>query len=104
MSAIMIYITCAGSEEAEKIASHLLDRGLVACANIMAPHRAIYKWQGKVENAQETAMIVKTREGLFEQVRAEICAMHSYECPCIVAVPLVAGHEPFLQWINEQTG
>lgn len=104
MKAILIYMTCPTGDEAEKIAAHLLDKGLIACANIMAPHRAIYKWQGKVERGEETAMILKTRENLFEQVRAEICALHSYECPCIVAAPLIAGHEPFLQWVAEQTG
>ncbi len=102
MTSILIYMT-APAAEAEKIASRLLDKGLIACANIMAPHTAVYKWQGKVEKGAETAVIMKTREELFEAAREEICSLHSYECPCIVALPITAGHEPFLQWISGQT-
>jgi len=102
MKPILIYVTTPAGE-GEKIAAALLEKNLVACANIMAPHQSIYKWKGKVERGTESVVIFKTRESLFEQVRAEICALHSYECPCIVALPIVAGHEPFLQWIEEQT-
>ncbi len=103
MSKILIYVMCGDNDEAERIARHLVEKELVACANIMAPHRALYKWEGKFETGAETTMILKTQGSLFEQVRAEICALHSYDCPCIVAVPVIAGHEPFLRWIEEQT-
>lgn len=103
MTNILIYMTCGSAEEAERIATHLLEKSLVACANIMAPHKAIYKWEGKIETGEEASMILKTQGKLFEQVRAEVCSMHSYDCPCIVSVPIEEGHKPFLQWINEQT-
>ncbi len=101
---IFIYITCASSEEARKIASSLVDRRLVACANIMAPHEAVYQWKGRVETGAEVAVIMKTRAELFEQVKEAILKLHSYETPCIVALPIEAGHAPFLQWIEEETG
>ncbi len=101
---IFIYITCASSEEARKIASSLVDRRLVACANIMAPHEAVYQWKGRVETGAEVAVIMKTRAALFEQVKEAILKLHSYETPCIVALPIEAGHAPFLRWIEEETG
>ena len=85
------------------IARHLITRKLAACANIMAPHKAVYEWQGHTESGAETAMILKSRENLFEQVKDEICAHHSYDCPCIISWPVISGHEPFLQWIEDQT-
>jgi len=103
MSHIVIYVTCADSEEAQKIAGLLLEKDLIACANILQPHMAIYKWEGAVESGQEQAMILKTRADLFDEVEQAICAVHSYECPCIVAMPVIEGHDPFLQWINDQT-
>lgn len=103
MSNIVIYVTCAGKEEAETISRALLEERLIACANIMAEHSSLYRWEGKFENSVEVAMILKTRESLFEQVRQKICALHSYDCPCIVALPITQGHEPFLQWIGEET-
>ena len=104
MSTILIYMTCTGKEEAEKIGKALLEERLIACANIMAAHSSLYRWEGKLENNMEIAMILKTQESLFEQVRQKICDLHSYDCPCIVALPIIQGHEPFLQWIEEETG
>lgn len=103
MPAIFIYCTSPTFEEAEKIAAALLDQKLIACANIMAPHTALYRWQGQVERAQEFTIIMKTSSELFEKVRKMIVGMHSYECPCIVSWPIDAGHAPFLDWIKTET-
>lgn len=103
MSAIIVYVTCKDESEAELIANHLVMGGFAACANIMAPHKAVYVWDGVPESGREVAMIVKTRDSLFEKVRSEILSLHSYECPCIVSWPVTAGHEPFLRWIEAQT-
>ncbi len=103
MAVIMIYVTCGTVDEAERIAAVLVEKKLVACANIMAPHTAVYEWDGKVETGTETAMVLKTRDGLFEDVRAEINVLHSYECPCIVMWPVTDGHPAFLQWVQAQT-
>lgn len=96
-------MTCPKSEEARKIVAELLDRRLIACANIMAPHESHYVWQDKRETTQEVAIIMKTQAELFEQVRAAICDLHSYECPCIVALDITQGHTPFMEWITAQT-
>lgn len=103
MSAIFLYITCPDREEAQKIAASLVEQRLVACANIMAMHEAVYQWKGKVETANEVSIIMKTRADLFEQAKDAILKLHSYDTPCIVALPIQAGHEPFLQWIQVET-
>ena len=103
MSYFTVYTTFPNLAEAQKIAQHLLEQRLVACANIMAPHQSLYWWQGKIETAQEVAVIFKTRADLFENVAAAIKSLHSYDVPCIVALPIAAGHEPFLEWIEAET-
>lgn len=103
MEHIVIYITVSSPEEGETIAAALIDKRLVACANILAPHTALYRWQGKTERAQEHAVIMKTRASLFERAREEIAALHRYECPCIVSWPIERGHAPYLQWIGDET-
>lgn len=100
---IFIYMTCPTTEEAEKIASALLERRLIACANIMTPHTALYRWKGQTERGQEVAVIMKTRAALFEEVKEAILGLHSYECPCIVSWPIEKGHAPFMEWIEEET-
>lgn len=102
-NAIIIYATCADTAEAEKIATDLVEKQLIACANILPPHTAIHRWEGKIEKGAEVAMILKTRAVLFEDVRAAILAHHSYECPCILSWPIEQGHPEFLGWIAEQT-
>lgn len=102
MSAILIYVTCANAEEAKKIAGELVERKLIACANIMQPHTAVYPWEGQVQTGAETAMILKSYDSKFLEIKQAICAMHSYECPCILALPVKIGHEPFIDWIGAQ--
>ncbi|NCC22163.1 MAG: divalent-cation tolerance protein CutA [Alphaproteobacteria bacterium] len=99
----MIYVTARDADEARRIAGALLEKKLIACANLLAPHTAMYRWKGDIVAEEEQAMILKTRVDLLEPVRAEICALHSYETPCIVAWPLAGGHGPFLQWIEAET-
>lgn len=103
MEFIIVYVTAPSQQESEKIAAALLDKKLIACANIFPPHTALYRWKGKTERAQEHAVIMKTRAILFDRVREEIAALHSYECPCIVSWPIEKGHAPFLRWIGEET-
>lgn len=103
MSALFVYITCPTSEEAAKIATAMVEQRLAACANILAPHQSVYWWDGQVQAGQEVAVIFKTRKALFNALEKAICALHSYECPCIVALPIELGHAPFLQWIQTET-
>jgi periplasmic divalent cation tolerance protein len=102
--AISVYIVAADTAEADRIAEALVVERLAACVNILGTVRSVYRWQGKVERADETAMIVKTTEALFERLAARVRAMHSYDTPAIVAWPIVAGDAAYLDWIAAETG
>jgi periplasmic divalent cation tolerance protein len=76
---------------------------LAACANIMGPVRSIYRWQGKVETAREVAVIFKTRRAQFDRLAARVKELHTYECPCVVALPIVGGLPAYLDWLAAET-
>ncbi len=95
-----IYVTASSKEEAEKIAKTLLEKRLAACVNIF-PIRSYFWWEGKVDEAEEYAMIIKTRAEMFSKIRDEIKAIHSYSTPCICAIPIERGLKEFLEWIDE---
>ncbi|MGB4102354.1 MAG: divalent-cation tolerance protein CutA [Alphaproteobacteria bacterium] len=103
MSPVFIYVTCANSDEAERIGRALVDARLAACANILPGMSSIYRWQEQIETAQETVLIMKSTAENFEPLTARVRAMHSYMTPCIVALPIVAGSPDFLAWLEENT-
>lgn len=96
-------MTAGSLDEARQIASALVAERLAACANLLPGMESVYRWQGKVESETEIVIIAKTRESLFEQLRARIVELHSYDCPCIVALPITDGHPEFLSWIRQNT-
>ena len=100
---MMIYVTAKNAEEAEKIGSALVEERLVACVNIISPVRSIYRWKGAIERDTEAVLIAKTKETLVGAVIARIKALHSYEAPCIEAIPIVKGNPAYLQWIGDET-
>ena len=100
----LIYVTASNLEEAKSIGQKLVEERLVACVNILPHMTSIYRWQGKLEEAEEVVMIMKTTEQLVERTIVRAKQLHSYECPCIVAVPIVAGDPDFLAWISRETG
>ena len=101
--AVSVYITVPSRDMAERIARHLVEEKLAACVNIISGARSIYRWKGRVETANEVIMIAKTRVDLFGQLEKRIKELHSYEVPCIVAWPIEAGHQPYLDWIEKET-
>ncbi|HEX4904136.1 MAG TPA: divalent-cation tolerance protein CutA [Acidimicrobiales bacterium] len=93
--------TTAGSEEeAARIADALLERRLAACVQAL-PITSRYEWKGKVALEREVLLLVKTREDRFEEVRAAITELHSYEVPEILLLPVTAGAPPYLAWLDE---
>lgn len=103
MELFTVYVTFASEEQARSIAETLVNERLAACANIFPPHHSIYRWEGKVEQARETAALFKTTETAFESLKNRIIALHSYDCPCIVAWEIEAGPKAFLDWIVSKT-
>jgi periplasmic divalent cation tolerance protein len=103
MNPMMIYITAKNAEEAEAIGAALVEERLVACANIIHPVLSIYRWKGAIERESEAIIIAKTKESLVSAVIERVIALHSYECPCIEAIPIVKGNPAYLQWIADET-
>ena len=100
MTYILVMITTSSREEAEKIAIALLEKKLIACANIFGPASSRFWWQGKIDEAEEYVVFMKTEEALFEEVAKHVKQLHSYEIPEIIALPIVKGFKPYLEWIS----
>lgn len=99
---IVIFVT-APEDEAADLAKTLVEERLVACVNIVPGLRSIYWWQGRVEDEPEVLCIMKTRSNLFELLRDRVRELHSYEVEEIIALPILAGNLPYLDWIKENT-
>jgi periplasmic divalent cation tolerance protein len=97
-----IVLSTAGSEEeARKLARHLVERRLAACVNIVPQVQSIYRWKGKVEEASEWLLLIKTTEAAFDQVRHAIADLHSYDVPECICVVIEDGAPDYLLWIGD---
>lgn len=97
-----IVMTTAGSkDEADKIATALVDARLAACVNVLGPMASTYRWQGKVERAEEFLLLIKTTAAATESVRAALKQTHSYEVPELVVLTIESGSDAYLEWIAE---
>ena len=99
---ISVYITCKDMKEAKLIAGKLLEKKLIACANIF-PVTSMFSCEGKVVDESEVAMVCKARKESFERIREETRQMHSYDIPCIVALPWDGSDEDFKKWVEQET-
>jgi periplasmic divalent cation tolerance protein len=99
---IQIVTTTDRKDLAERIGQSLVDRRLAACVQIVGPIRSIYRWQGKIESADEWQCWIKTTRDRFAAVEQAIRELHTYTVPEILAIPVVAGNMAYLQWVEEQ--
>ncbi len=97
---IVVFITAGDSEEAAKIASGLLEQRLVACVNIVAAVDSRFWWQGKLDKAAESLLIIKTKGRFLPEVIESVKRLHSYEVPEIIALPIIGGNREYLEWID----
>ena len=102
-AAILVITQMPDRESALVLARSLVESRVAACVSIGAPVDSLYHWRGKIETAQETPVVVKTQPSRYRDVEAAIRAKHPYELPEIVAVPVVDGLAPYLQWISDET-
>ncbi len=100
---IVVLITAPNADEAAAIAKAIVDEHLAACVNLVRDIRSIYRWQGKIEDDSEVLLVVKTRYGLFRRLAERVKQLHSYDVPEIIALPIIDGHEDYLNWIQEST-
>ncbi len=96
-----VYVTAADEAQAAELASALLGRGLIACANLLPGMRSLYLWKGEVQDEPEVAMLLKTRQDRLEELIAALEDVHPYAVPCVVAWPIEAGSEAYLAWVRE---
>ncbi len=96
---IFIYITNPTKEEAIKIAKHLLDKKLIACANIYSNVNSLYPWKGKIADETEFILIAKTTNSNYEKVKNEVEKIHSYSIPCIIKIP-VSSNKKYFDWLK----
>ncbi len=100
---VSLYITAPGAAEAESMARTLVAERLVACVNIVPGAVSIYRWEGELQRDHEVVMFAKTRRTLVERVRERVEALHGYDVPCVVALPIVGGNPDYLRWLAEET-
>jgi periplasmic divalent cation tolerance protein len=97
---IIVLVTTASKQEAEKIAQHLLNDNLIACANIVGPIMSLYRWMEKVDRAEEFLVLMKSRRDLFDRLAEAVKTMHSYKVPEILALPIVEGSKDYFDWLG----
>ena len=100
----LVLTTASSKDEARKIARALVERRLGACVNIVPQIESVYRWEGKVEEAQEVLLIIKTTAAAFERVRDAIRELHSYDLPECICVSIEDGSPEYLKWIGESVG
>ncbi|MEP6996626.1 MAG: divalent-cation tolerance protein CutA [Betaproteobacteria bacterium] len=100
---ILVLTTLPERSAAEALARELLEARLAACIHVGATSRSLYHWRGEIETADETQLVIKTRETLYARLEAAILARHPYELPEIVVVPISHGLPAYLQWIAAET-
>jgi periplasmic divalent cation tolerance protein len=96
----LVYMTAKSMEEAEKLRQMLLEKKLAACVN-MAPADSKYLWKGKIEAQEEVVLFCKTRMDLVKEITESVKSVHSYDTPCIIAMPIEGGNEDYLKWLEE---
>jgi len=99
----VVLVNAASEEQAERIARALVAERLAACANIVSAIHSIYRWKDEIRSETEHLMLIKTRMNLVSKVEARVKELHSYEVPEIIALPIVAGAKPYLDWVFEST-
>lgn len=103
MAAVFVYVTAKDRAQALAIGRSLVEERLVACVNVLDSVRSLYWWEGKVQEEEEALFVAKTRSELMEKVVARVKELHSYQVPCVVALPVAAGNPDFLDWITAET-
>jgi len=103
MNTLLVLTNLPDLATAETLAAALVDQRLAACVNILPPCRSVYQWKGATETADEVPLLIKTTEARYAALQASICALHPYETPEIIAVPVTHGLPDYLAWVAAAT-
>lgn len=99
----LVYMTARHTTQARRLARALVEEKLAACVNILGPITSVYRWQGKIEQGREVALLAKTRAALVPRLQARVRELHDYEVPCVVALSITGGNPDFLAWLWAET-
>ncbi len=103
--AIQILLSTIDDEsQARRLAAHLVEERLAACVNIVPKVTSVYKWKGKLEEASELLLVIKTRAELADRLTARLAELHPYDVPECIVLEVVSGHQPYLDWVIAETG
>ncbi len=102
MAVSFIYMTAGSKAEAQKIGNALVESRLAACVNILDNMQSIYRWEEKLQQDSEVVLIAKTTDSMVSQLIDKVKSLHSYDCPCIVSLPVLEGYPPFLNWVHSE--
>jgi periplasmic divalent cation tolerance protein len=102
MAINFIYMTAGSKAEAQNIGKALVESRLAACVNILDNMQSIYRWEQEIQQDTEVVLIAKTTDSLVSELIEKVKILHSYDCPCIVSLPILDGYRPFLDWIHEE--
>jgi periplasmic divalent cation tolerance protein len=102
--ALVVLVTAPSPDQAAEIARALVEERLAACGNVVPAIRSIYRWEGKVHDDAEALLVLKTTRGRFEALRDRVLALHPYDVPEVLALPVEAGNAAYLAWIAAETG
>ena len=97
----LVYITTKNEEEALTLANFAVEKNLAACGNIFPKMKSVYKWNEKLQNDDETLLILKTNSSKYPLLKKLIKEKHSYEVPCILKIPIIDGNKEYLKWIED---
>src|SRR5437899_2253914 len=101
--ALLVFTTLPSADKAAELAKALIEERLAACANLLPAIRSIYRWQGKLQDENEVLVLLKTRAEHLERLKLRILELHPYEVPEVLAVPVEAGYQPYLEWLAGET-
>ena len=103
MKIYLVYITAKNQSEAKKLSTLLVKERYVACANIIQGEDSIYRWKGKIVRTKESIIFAKTNKKMIPKLIKKVRSIHSYDCPCIVFLPIADGNRDFLKWVDMET-
>lgn len=101
---VQVVTTTDSEQEAQRLAEGLVQQRLVACVQVDGPIRSTFWWQGEAATEQEWRVTIKTSTDRYPQVASWLASNHSYDVPEILATDVVAGHEPYVRWVHDETG
>ena len=101
---VVVLVTAPTADEAARIGRALVEERLAACANVVGPIRSIYRWQGAIEDAAEHLVLLKARAADVDALATRVRALHSYDVPEVIALPIRGGSGAYLAWLAESTG